>query len=155
MLPQKCELKWDMEASLNFRVKSFRHKRLFHTSVTKSFSSFCNWQAFPTIETRSLHLFCFGTKIVWSVGGALPSPLNTLRVNEGFIDDDSGKERYMKGSKVTETLAHTGHTRVDLYWPYQRRSIESFPLATSNFYDSLIDLPLWFLPALTMSKEKQ
>lgn len=23
----------------------------------------------------------------------------------------------MNGSNVTETLLHTGHTRVDLYWP--------------------------------------
>lgn len=25
----------------------------------------------------------------------------------------------MNGSNVTETLLHTGHTKVDLYWPYK------------------------------------
>lgn len=32
--------------------------------------------------------------------------------------EGSGKDKYMKGSKVIEILPHRGQTSVDLYWPW-------------------------------------
>lgn len=50
-------------------------------------------------------------------GVVLPSQEKTVTVIDRVVVDWSGKERYMKGSKVTETLLHTGQTNVDLYCP--------------------------------------
>lgn len=51
------------------------------------------------------------------VGNVLPSLVKTITVMDRVWADCRGNERYMNGSKVTETLSHTGQTRVDLNWP--------------------------------------
>lgn len=50
-------------------------------------------------------------------GKALPSEVKTVIVIFLVLVNWRGRERYMKGSKVTETLSHTGQTKVDLYCP--------------------------------------
>lgn len=50
-------------------------------------------------------------------GRALPSQVKTVTVIVRVMVCWRGRERYMNGSNVTETLLHTGHTNVDLYWP--------------------------------------
>ena len=60
---------------------------------------------------------CFGTVTVQAVGKAVPSQVKTVTVIVRVVVDCSGKERYMKGSNVTEILLQSGQTRVDLYWP--------------------------------------
>lgn len=52
-------------------------------------------------------------------GNALPSHVKTVTVIVRVVVDWSGSERYMKGSNVTDTLLHTGQTKVDLYCPYK------------------------------------
>lgn len=68
---------------------------------------------------KSLQRPCFGTVTVQVDGTALPSLLKTVTVIVRVVVAWSGKERYIKGSNVTETLLHTGQTKVDLYWPFQ------------------------------------
>lgn len=46
----------------------------------------------------------------------------------------SGKERYMKGSNVTETLLHTGQTKVDLYWPLKTEITDKNTEMGKNFH---------------------
>lgn len=48
-------------------------------------------------------------------GRALPSQVKIVIVIDRVVANCRGKERYMKGSNVTETLLHTGQTSVDLY----------------------------------------
>ena len=45
----------------------------------------------------------------------LPSVLNTLTVNVRVVVDGRGKDKYINGSNVIDTLEQTGQTRVDLY----------------------------------------
>ena len=52
-----------------------------------------------------------------ALGSELPSQVKTVTVIVRVVVDWSGKERYIKGSKVTEILLQIGQTRVDLYWP--------------------------------------
>lgn len=93
--------------------------RLLLTSARISFSPPFNEHALPRTCMRSLHRPCLGTLTVHGVGSALPSLVKTTIVIELADGDWRGNERYMKGSKVTETLRHTGQTKVDLYWPCQ------------------------------------
>jgi hypothetical protein len=53
------------------------------------------------------------------VGGTLPSQENTTAVTLRVEANCKGKERYMNGSKVTETFPQTGQTKVDLYCPWK------------------------------------
>ncbi len=57
-------------------------------------------------------------------GRALPSQVKTVTVIVRVMVGWSGKERYMNGSNVTETLLHTGQTNVDLYWPYNGDNLD-------------------------------
>lgn len=66
---------------------------------------------------KSLQRPCFGTVMVQAFGSALPSQVKTVTAIVRVVVDWSGKERYMKGSNVTEILLQAGQTRVDLYWP--------------------------------------
>lgn len=91
----------------------------FFTSVSKSFSLCFKEQALLTACIKSLQRPCFGTVTVQAAGSALPSQVKTVTVIVRVLVDWSGKERYMKGSNVTEILLHTGQTKVDLYWPCQ------------------------------------
>lgn len=68
---------------------------------------------------RSLHLPCLGTFTVYGVGGVLPSKVKTITVMLRVDVNCRGKERYMNGSKVTETFPQAGHTKVDLYCPWK------------------------------------
>jgi hypothetical protein len=45
----------------------------------------------------------------------MPEKMRTVMLLEEA--DWRGKERYMNGSKVTDTFSHTGHTSVDLNCP--------------------------------------
>lgn len=66
---------------------------------------------------RSLYLPCFGTVTVHENGRVLPSEAKIVTVIDRVIVEWRGKERYMNGSNVTETLLHTGQAKVDLYCP--------------------------------------
>ena len=81
---------------------------------------------------RSLHRPCLGTFTVNGVGNALPSLEKTTMVMVRAEADCRGKERYMNGSKVTETFPHTGQTRVDLYWPCQIFITETYKLMVDS-----------------------
>lgn len=56
---------------------------------------------------------------MYADGKALPSQVNIVTVMVRVMVSWSGKERYMKGSNVMETLLQAGQTNVDLYWPCQ------------------------------------
>lgn len=94
---------------------------MLQTSANRSFSLCFNEQVPLSACIRSLHRPCFGTVTVKVDGSLLPSLLKTVTVIVRVVVDWSGNERYMKGSKVTETLLHTGQTKVDLYWPCKIR----------------------------------
>jgi hypothetical protein len=53
------------------------------------------------------------------VGATLPSQEKITAVMLRVEANCKGKERYMNGSKVTETFPQTGQTKVDLYWPWK------------------------------------
>lgn len=89
------------------------------TSASKSFSLCFKEQALLSAWIKSLLRPCFGTVTVQAAGSELPSQVKTVSVIVRVVVDWRGKERYMKGSNVTDTLLHTGQTRVDLYWPCQ------------------------------------
>lgn len=88
---------------------------ILHTSASKSFSPNFKEQALLNAWIRSLHRPCLGTLTVHAIGSPLPSLLKTVTVMVRVVADCRGKERYMNGSKVTETFPHAGQTRVDLY----------------------------------------
>lgn len=87
------------------------------TSTSTSFSLGFKEQALLRAWTKSLQRPCLGTVTVQTDGKALPSQVKTVTVIVRVLVDWSGSERYMNGSNVTETLLHTGQTKVDLYWP--------------------------------------
>jgi len=87
----------------------------------------------PRACNRSLHLPCFGTFTVNGVGGTLPSQENTTAVTLRVEANCKGKERYMNGSKVTETFPQTGQTKVDLYCPW--KNIIKGNVSTTSFLE--------------------
>lgn len=88
---------------------------MLQTSASLSSSLCFKEQTLLSTWIKSLQRPCFGTVIVKVDGNALPSQVKTVIVIERVMVAWSGKERYMKGSNVTETLLHTGQTKVDLY----------------------------------------
>lgn len=76
-----------------------------------------NEQEMLTACIRSLHFPNLGTFIVYEEGAELPSALKTVIVIVRVGDDGRGRDKYIKGSNVTESLLQTGQTNVDLYWP--------------------------------------
>lgn len=96
------------------------HKSIVpQTSASRSFSPFFKEQALLKAWIKSRHRPCFGTFTVQVVGRALPSLVKTMTVIVRVEADCKGNERYINGSKVTETFPQTGQTRVDLYCPCQ------------------------------------
>lgn len=93
--------------------------QILQTSASKSFSPYFKEHALLNAWIRSLQRPCLGTFTVHAVGNPLPSLSKTVTVMLRVVADCRGKERYMKGSKVTETFPHAGQTKVDLYWPCQ------------------------------------
>lgn len=89
------------------------------TSTSKSFSFCFKEHALLSARIKSLKRPCLGTVTVQTDGKALPSQVKTVIVIVRVMVSWSGKERYMKGSNVMETLLHTGQTNVDLNWPCQ------------------------------------
>jgi len=88
------------------------------TSTSNSLSLCFNEQALLSAWTRSLIRPCLGTVTVQGDGRAAPSQEKTVTVMVLLaVEDWSGRERYMNGSNVTETLLQTGQTKVDLYCP--------------------------------------
>lgn len=92
---------------------------MVHTSTSNSFSLGFNEQALLSACIRSLHRPCLVTVTVHGDGRVVPSQLKTVTVMVLLVVDWRGRERYIKGSNVTETLLQTGHTKVDLYCPYK------------------------------------
>lgn len=58
-----------------------------------------------------------------AAGSALPSQVKTVTVIVRVEVDWRGRERYIKGSNVTDILSHAGQTSVDLYWPCKSQII--------------------------------
>lgn len=63
---------------------------------------------------RSSNFPFFGTEMVYGVGLALPLRLTTVIVIVRVVVEGNGSDRYINGSKVTETFLHNGQTNVDL-----------------------------------------
>lgn len=55
--------------------------------------------------------------MVYDDGSALPSVVTTVKVIVRIDVDGKGSDKYINGSKVTDTLLQTGQTKVDRYWP--------------------------------------
>ena len=87
------------------------------TSASFSSSLCFKEQAFVNAWIKSLQRPCFETLTVIVEGKAVLSQEKTVTVIARVVLNCSGKDRYMKGSNVTETLLQIGHTNVDLYWP--------------------------------------
>lgn len=96
---------------------------MLQTSTSKSFSLCFTELALLSIWIKSLQRPCLGTVTVQADGNALPSQVKTVTVIVLVVVDWSGNERYIKGSKVTETLLQMGQTKVDLYWPCKTGNI--------------------------------
>lgn len=92
---------------------------MLHTSTSTILSLCFNEHALLSPCIRSLHRPCLGTVTVHGDGRVEPSQLKTVTVMVLLVVDWRGRERYMKGSNVTETLLQTGQTKVDLYCPYK------------------------------------
>lgn len=97
---------------------------MVHTSTSNSLSLCFNEQALLSAWIRSLQRPCLGTVTVQGDGSVVPSKVKTVTVMVLLVVDWSGKERYMKGSNVTETLLQTGQTKVDLYCPYDMENYQ-------------------------------
>lgn len=97
---------------------------LVHTSTSTSLSLCFNEQALLSACMRSLHRPCLGTVTVQENGREAPSQAKTVTVMVLLVVGWSGRERYIKGSNVTETLLQTGQTKVDLYCPYEMKNYQ-------------------------------
>lgn len=53
--------------------------------------------------------------MVYDDGSALPSVVTTVKVIVRIDVDGKGSDKYINGSKVTDTLLQTGQTKVDRY----------------------------------------
>ena len=59
--------------------------------------------------------------MVYGDGWWLPLVFTTVKVIVRIVVEGNGSDKYMNGSKVTETFLQIGQTKVDLYWPCQKK----------------------------------
>lgn len=104
------------QLSLSIYIKTdFSDTLLSYTSATNSVSSICKEHAVVKALIRSSHFPYLGTETVTTIGMVLPSVFITVMFIVRIVVEGKGSDRYMNGSKVTETFLQTGQTNVDLY----------------------------------------
>lgn len=98
-----------------------KHNQATHTSANSSVSSSCKEHETLTARTRSSHFPNLGTVTVTGMGIQLPSVLKTVKVIVRIVVEGSGNDKYIKGSKVVDTLLQIGHTNFDRNWPCKKQ----------------------------------
>jgi len=97
----------------NLQYDSTKSITAENTSATKRVSSSLREQEAAKAPIRSLSVPLFGTVTVIAEGNVTPSVLMTVTVIVRVVVEGNGRDRYIKGSKVIETLLQKGQINVD------------------------------------------